>query len=283
MIQKKVILNSPKVEELKKKRRKELRNKIIFWAIIVLAFFVILIFLSRIKKINIDTVVISGNKIVETKDIENIVKMDLSGNYMYFLPHSNRFIYPEKKIKDDLMDKFKRIIDISINLKGNKILEVNVKERDGKYLYCGETAVSIDATTGCYFIDDNGYIFDNAPYFSDGVYFKFYGHLDDTDNNPVGLYFLKNDFMRLVSLKENLEKLNLKINSFFLNPDGYMIINLSSGAEIRFKTDSDFDKLVENLHAALTTETFHTDFQKKYDSLLYIDLRFGNKIYYKFK
>ncbi|MCX6757538.1 MAG: hypothetical protein NTZ44_01480 [Candidatus Nomurabacteria bacterium] len=282
-MQNKSVLNSPRVEELRRNKRKIFRRKIIFFLIIIIVFFIGLVFLSKIKKINIDQVVVSGNKILETKNIEEVIKNDIYGNYWFLFSKTNSFIYPENKIKRDLMYKFKRITDISFNVKNNKSLEVSIKEREGKYLWCGETILSIDLTSGCYFVDDNGYIFDNAPYFSDGVYFKFYGHLDDTDNNPIGLYFLKNDFTRLVSFKEDLEKLNLKINSLFLNPEEYLIINLSSGAEIRFKVDSDFDKLIENLQSALSTEPLHTDFQKKYDSLLYIDLRFGNKIYYKFR
>ena len=206
----KSILNSPRIEELRKNKRKTLKKKIIFWFVVSLILFIGLVFLSYIKKINIDTVVISGNKIVDTKNIEDIVKTDLSGKYIWLFPHSNSFIYPENKIKKDLMDKFKRIIDISFNIKNNKIIEVNIKEREGKYLYCGETILSIDSTNGCYFIDDNGYIFDNAPYFSDGVYFKFYGKIDHTDSNLIGLYFLKNNFSDVISFKESLEKLNLK-------------------------------------------------------------------------
>ena len=46
--------------------------------------------------------------------------------------------------------------------------------------------------------------------------------------------------------------------------------------------DSDFEKLAENLQAALMTEPLQSDFKNKFSSLLYIDLRFGNKVYYKF-
>jgi len=38
----------------------------------------------------------------------------------------------------------------------------------------------------------------------------------------------------------------------------------------------------ENLDTALNTEPLKSDFKKKYSSLEYIDLRFGNKVYSKF-
>ena len=57
----------------------------------------------------------------------------------------------------------------------------------------------------------------------------------------------------------------------------------TTGPEIIFKTDADFQKIAENLEAALTTEPLLSKFKNNYSSLLYIDLRFGNKVYYKFQ
>ena len=53
--------------------------------------------------------------------------------------------------------------------------------------------------------------------------------------------------------------------------------------EIILKADSDFQKVAENLEAALTTEPLQSNFKNKYSSLLYIDLRVKNKVYYKFQ
>jgi len=70
--------------------------------------------------------------------------------------------------------------------------------------------------------------------------------------------------------------------------DGDVKLYLSSftskmGPEIIFKADSNFEKIIENLQSVLSTEPLQSDFKNKYSSLLYIDLRFGNKVYYKFK
>ena len=58
---------------------------------------------------------------------------------------------------------------------------------------------------------------------------------------------------------------------------------LSMGPEIIFKSDTDLETVAENLQAALNTEPLQSDFKNKYSSLLYIDLRFGNKVYFKFQ
>lgn len=274
------VLNSPKFQEYKKQKRQVLRKKILIWFFIGIIFITGLVFVSRIKKINIDMsqITISGNKIVETNDIQKIVETELSGRYFFLFQKSNSFIYPEKKIKNELLTKFKRLSTVSIYTTDTRVIHIDVTERGGEYLWCGIEYPNLE-NQKCFFLDNQGYIFDEAPSFSDGVYFKFYG-----GESTIGLgnYFLKDVFPDIVSFKDMVEKMDLKIISFYQSPDGDMNMYLTSGAKIFFKKDSDFEKLAENLQALLATEPFHTDFIKKYNTLLYIDLRFGNKVYYKF-
>ena len=54
------------------------------------------------------------------------------------------------------------------------------------------------------------------------------------------------------------------------------------GPKIIFKKDADLQNIAENLQAALNIEPLKSKFKNKYSLLLYIDLRFGNKVYDKF-
>jgi hypothetical protein len=76
--------------------------------------------------------------------------------------------------------------------------------------------------------------------------------------------------------------MKLAINSFELLNKEDANFFFSSLAPIKFKLNSDFENLAENLDAALDTDPFKTEFKNKYALLQYIDLRFGNKVYYKF-
>jgi len=294
-MQKRNILNSPRVEELKRKRYRILRNKILFFVFLFLVILIGLVFLSKWEKININNVRISGNKVVETGDIEQIVQSNISGRYLWLFPKTNFLIYPQKKIERELKNKFKRIKDIFVNDKNIKTLEILVSEYEGKYLWCGtevpeallmESSISNASGQKCYFMDENGYIFDEAPYFSGQVFFRFYGKIAFNTENPSGSFFLPNNFEKIISFKKMLEEMSLKPLAFLKDDTGDMDIFLSpstTSQKIIFKLDSDFEKLAENLQAVLTTEPFQSDFKNRYTSLLYIDLRFGNKVYYKFQ
>ncbi len=290
-MQRRNILNSPRLDELKRKRQRVFRNKMLLFGFGILIILFGLSFASRISNINISEVNISGTKIVDAESIKSIVKKDLEGHYFWLFPKTNFLIYPKEKIKRDLASNFKRLKSISLELNDIKTLNVKVVEHEGKYLWCGDVLPEVNNNSDqkCYFLDFDGYIFDEAPYFSGEVYFKFYGLTDLNDGNPSGIFFLPELFNKLISLKETLVKIGVKPVALSVLDNGDVEIFLSSvdssmmGPKIIFKSTADFNKIAENLQAVITSKDFVSDFKNKYASLLYIDLRFGNKVYYKFK
>jgi CHASE3 domain sensor protein len=284
---KRSILDTPRLQEFKKRKRKVIRNRIIFFAIIFLILFVGLAFLSHWKKINIEKIEIKGNRVVETQKIESAVNKVISGKYLWIFPKRNSLIYPTKKIKNKLSQEFKRLKDITIEVDPNElqILNITVSEYKAKYLWCGNTIPENFTSQQCYFLDSDGYIFDEAPYFSGEVYFKFYGNINS--ENPIGSNFSNTYFTKIISLKEAIEKMNLKPTTFYLEDADEGSIYLSSNFQapnapkIMFKLDSDYPKLIENLQSAITTEPLQTKIKTDLTSLLYVDLRFGNKVYFK--
>ncbi len=284
VVQNRTVLNSAKLDELKKKKRKVLKAKIIMFFAGLVVVLTGLVFLLRWGELNIQSIEISGNKVIETKDIESIIRGQISGKYLWVIPKTSFVFYPRVGIEEELAAKIKRLKDISVNVKDTKTLVVTLAEREIKYTWCGNDLPKeeLGPEKGvCYFTDEEGYIFDTAPYFSGDVYFRFYGKL----NEPLGSYFYKDYFKKLVYWKEALESMNLKPVALRLNADDEVEIFLSKGGlpgpRIIIKAPSDEVKTMENLESALDTN-FKTALAEKYDKLLYIDLRFDNKVYYRF-
>ena len=278
MKNKRAVLYSPRLSELRRKRRNIFFLKTVFF-ILIFAFFIGgLAFVSKIRKLNINDIVVTGNKIVDSEAIKEVAQADLSGEYLWLFPKTNLVLYPKTKIQNDLYARFGRLKDISLGLNG-RIIQITVSERTGLYTWCGSApGAEKSQIEKCNFVDENGYIFDEAPYFSGDVYFKLYGE-PFKNNYPV--------FNDLINFKKNLEMMGIKPVALYVKEDANAVIFLSATSskapEIIFKTDTDFAEMLENLQTALTTEPLQTDFKKKYTSLEYIDLRFGNKVYYKFK
>ena len=288
-MQKRNVLNSKHLEELKRKKRRIFKIKILFFIILFLIFITGLIFLSGWKNINIDTITITGNKVVEKKDIEEVIHSKIDGHYLGLFPKTNFILLPNRAIKNELHSKFKRLKDIKIETTDTNTLEITVSEYNGKYTWCGDSIPINEAPeeNRCYFMDENGYIFDDSLYFSGNLYFKFFGKIKDRTENPIGLYFLPDNFAQIIYFTDNLKQMELKLSSLLAKEDGDIEIYLKPKdsiyiPKIIFKSNNDLEKIAENLQAILTTEPFKSDFKNKYSSLLYIDLRFGNKVYYKF-
>ena len=286
----KSVLNSPRLQELKKQRKKVLLSKCFFVLIGVLIIFFALGSVSRLSRLNIHTVAVAGNRVVDAETIKEKVDANLAGYFLWLFPKTNIFFYPKNKIKENLAENFKRLESISLEVADDRTLKISVSEREALYTWCGENiSTELEGEKEkCYFLDKDGFVFDEAPYFSGEVYFKFYGALNKVDEYPPGGYFAKENFMQLISFNETMKKMGLKPVALHKTENEdikiFLSVNNSSSKnpEIIFKADADLETVAENLNAALTTEPLQTDIKKKYSSLLYIDLRYGNKVYYKF-
>jgi hypothetical protein len=282
-MQKRNVLNSPRLTELKKHRQRAVLNRVLICLLGLAVVLVFLIYLSHLKSLQISNIEITGNKIVDTQSITDTIQKEISGKYLWVFPKSNILFYPENVIKNELQNKFARLKDINLSVRNDKVLKISVNERTPSYLWCGE-----EPTIGqgsCYFMDASGYIFDTAPYFSGNVYFKFYGAVKD----PLGSYFPYLNFRQLISFTEIINNMGLKSVAVYKTADGDIQIFLSGlnsagvAPKILLRADADFGNVAENLQAALNTEPLKSKFKNNYSKLQYIDLRFGNKVYDKFQ
>lgn len=281
---------SPRIVEIKKKRRK----KIIRLSILFVLIFAGLVFglscLSREKHITIDKIKVTGAHVLGEEEIAEIAKEELAGRYLYLFDRNNTFIYPKVDIQESLLKNFPRIEELTIGLNGLKELEINITERKGEFLYCGNKIPEnkIDIGDNCYFLNDEGLIFDEAPYFSGDIYFKFYVPLAD-DSDPLGKKILDGDkFHELVYFFNKINKTGLKTVYFELGSDGINNLYLEQknnlyNPKIIFKDEDNLDVLLENFTLAMKKDEFSNEIMSKYNTLDYIDLRFKNKILYKFR
>lgn len=275
---------SSKIEELKKRRKKILKIKIIILFVFIILIFVGLVFLSRWQKLNIETIQIEGNKVLDKEDLDKIIKNELNKKYIWLFPKSNVILLPKNKLKKELMSELGRIETLEFNLPNFNTLEVKITERVALYTWCGEELPPVELAKekeDCRFVDNKGFVFDQAPYFSGNVYFKFYGKLENS-------VFEEQKFHQYSNLIEDIELLDLIPIALYEKEDGETEIYLSLNTPIKiapkiiFNQNEDLNKLYENLEIAVKTDPLKTELKDKYSKLLYIDLRFNNKVFYKF-
>ena len=292
-MRKRNVLESPRLVELKKKRRKETFKMVSLFFLVFLLVFVALVYISKIESLNINEIRIEGNSTIDSGTIEAKVKEEIAGKYLWLFPKSNIMYYPKGKIRENLSSNFKRLGEIYFSIEKNEILVVSLSEREAKYMWCGDTPTDVgllqnDMPTStesgkCFFLDKEGYVFDEAPYFSGEVYFRFFGSLNEDKN-----YFSKESFGKLIEFKDAIIDMGMNPVAMYVEESGDIEVYLSKGSgagiepRIIFRLDNELQNTIENLKTALDTEPLKSKFKNKYSSLLYIDLRFGNKVYNKF-
>lgn len=283
-------LRSPRIKELKKSHRKRNFGVALLY---IVSFIILIVGLSlffRIKGLQFDQIEISGNKVINKEEIEEVLREELKGNYFFLFPKSNSLIYPRVKIYNKLIFTFPRIENLFIYTEKLKTLKIEIEERAGYYLYCGSEPPEENQKVGenCYFVDQNGYIFDRAPYFSGNIYFKYYKDLGEETLGPSGLNLMKKEeFERLNNFIEGTKGLEFNPTHLFIdfNNTGYLYLEEGknqTSPKIIFKNEENLDKTLENLTLAMKEIEFKDEIIKGYDNLLYIDTRFKDKVLYKF-
>jgi len=282
---------SPRIATIK--RNRQVRRLRLFILLIILFISTVgaLSYFSSNPKITLNKIVITGNSIINTKDLDSYINNKLKGKYLKLFARSNFLIYPRNKIYNSLVVDFPRIEDLSIKRSGFNIINIKIKERLGSYLYCGTGLPEKKEEIGenCYFVNNDGYIFDRAPYFSGDVYFKFYTEIEGDGTRPLGLQIFPIErFHELVRFTEGVTTLGFKPVYLVASENETYFLYLKSKStnpnpKIIFNRENNLETILDNFSVAMKEKEFANEINSKYDILSYIDLRFKNKVLYKFK
>lgn len=278
----------PHMQKLLHKRRNVHRYVRILFGIVFVALFVCVIVFLCNKRTQIYSITVSGNEIINTDDVVAEVQQTLSGKYLHMIPKTSVFFYPKNKVYENLKKDFPRFDSVHVSLVNKNTLAIQVAEERGTALWCGQDSVMLNLDSQCYFTDTNGKIIDIAPYYSGDVYLRFFGGTIPTDAaNPIGQTFTTTDsYQQLLKFSQDISSLGFQIKALQISPDGndFFILDLggTNTALVQFNAGDDYDTLFSNLQTALNNTDLASEVNTNKQNLQYFDLRFTNKVYYKF-
>ncbi|NVN97011.1 hypothetical protein HXX01_02145 [Candidatus Nomurabacteria bacterium] len=285
------IPTSPRITQIKRKRKVGRIRLIVLSTILFVSIIVALSYLSFDKRLSIKDISINGTSIINWDEVSKKIEENLSGKYLYLFSKRNSLIYPHDKIQNSLLVEFPRIEKIDIKVRDFNTLILTVKERLGSYLYCGEVLPEKKEEIGenCFFVNNDGYIFDKAPYFSGDIYFKYYTEINKKDNRVLGSQIFEADrFHKLARFVDGVTSLGFKPIYLVKSKENNYSLYLKGvgdkpNPKVIFKEDNDLITILDNLKTAMGKKEFANEINGGYDTLSYIDLRFKNKVLYKFQ
>jgi len=267
--------------------RKTRRQRLVWFILLYLAIFLgivlLLVQISRLPQMRIDNVSIVGTKATDKVELYSSAVEKLSGKYFYLFPHNNIFLYPREAIESALLKEFPRLKSVDAGIVGRNQIEITVTERDAVGVVCSNVSIGQE----CYFLDDRGFVFAQAPVFSGRGYFVY--REDSSRRFKIGSYFLNpTTFTNIQDLKEILERLGLSVESALASGKNtevfarHITMTLEEGTDIIFSSDvEDSQNELQNLEAILVSSEFEEESAGDIGTIEYIDLRFGNKVYYR--
>ena len=255
-----------KVHSLKEK--KSIFKRPIFW-IVVLFLIIIFLFLYLFlffSKIQITSVIISGNSSVQSRDIENIVWNNINKNISKSI-----FLTRPKIITENILNVFPEIESAKVSVKFPETINLEIKERVPFAVFCQTN------NEKCFNIDENGIIFnilDKIPYNFSVIRQltedkEFFGGEKVIEKNVVDIIYkiIKN-------LKDNFQ---IDVKTAMISTPLRLNIETSENWQIYFNLDSETDLQIAKMNLLLKNEISSSSRK----TLQYIDLRFKDRAYYK--
>lgn len=245
--------------------------------------------LSQSEKWRITDVSVQGNAVISTEKILASASTVFDGNYYFVYSKKNSFIFPRTQIEQTLLFTYPELNTVSITKTGFHSIKIQVTERKPYALWCGETVPESGTPSQCYFIDHNGYLFNQAPMFSEGVYLEVYAGLDYvTEHDPLRARIKEKDFKATEDIYENFKQKIAEPSKIIIKSDDEILVVLNRPVEYQLLHGVEV-RMSQSLSPATTTAFLLKALPVQFPvgttttkRLQYIDVRFGNKIFFGF-
>lgn len=268
MIRRETLASSRKI------KRKRLALRLFIYLVTVACLFTAFVAFFYIPKFKIKEIEISGLSEFN-KDRLSIKFQEVTGNkYLGLFPYSNIFVFPEERLKSEVLSTYPEIKDIDFKFFFPEKVLTTASERGLFAVWCFKEG-------DCYFIDESGFIFKPAPFFHGGLFLKFFDERRDSSSGEIekGKQVIpEDDFVDLIDFTRLTAIRDISIYKIFIKDDGVYDLETSSGWHIIINNNNNPQETFQNLKIILEDQ-IKEDYVGK---ISYIDLRFGNKIFYKF-
>ncbi len=273
-----IFRNTLRHSKRERTRRLDRAFEIVLRVLLVAYFlFVLTAWFSLRPSFQITSVVVEGTQAVDAALVQDIAESQLGRHFLWKIDRNNSFLYPKRAMYSAIKALDPRVKDIDIHVLGKKQLVVRVSEYSPVYLWCppDSGAATSTLTVGCAFADNEGYLFASAPQYS-GSPFLVFVTTATSGNNPSVLP--NEEFNKVNIFLQKLSDLNLFGRLVRQSGPHDFTIETDKPWEIRWSSERDPEEDARNL--MLVLQNLSSD-HMNIDRLRAIDLRFGNKVFYR--
>ncbi len=264
------------VISLKERRKSRRKNILTFIVVGLVLLFVAVVAVLWQPFLRVQKIETSGP---HADELSTFVEGKLTGRVHLIFPKNSIFFIPTDELRSEILATYPDVEAVSLSASGLTALSVTTTGRATAFWWCGTAFMSVHPN--CFETDTSGKIFnpiDASSTSASSTPFILFGTYDGalSPNSPLGgtiagAHFIP-DMLRFV---KTLKSLGAPVTSAEIRGDEADIYTMS-GTRITYVLGR------EEQAASLAATAFPTlDMQGS--SLLYVDLRFASKIYFKKK
>lgn len=272
-------------------------EKIAQTMLVLYMIFVFLSWLSYRPAFALTTIDVDGTHAVSKDEVSAIAEKALHSRILYRIDRNNTILYPKEAVLGEIKDKYPRIKNIDLKFNDRHKIGITIDEYTPAMLYCDgyeelkknsgaqegtsthvAPAPQIDTPT-CFFADDHGYVFAPAPNYTGYPFMAIISPDAFSSASPLRTYALDEDtFKNIQKFITDLNATGFTTHEIHLLPEHDVRIRTDRPWDLLWSTTKDPAESVKNLSIAL--DSIKKD-QKAEKEMSVLDLRFGNKIFYR--
>ncbi len=250
-------------------KTKRLRLEIILITFGILASVAGLSYLSNRPGILISEIIVEGNNYLSADAVRAQVAQSIDGKVLALFPKNNVLLLGPSNLEKILENKYPSIRNVEVAILSLNSVKVKVEERVPVYEYC---------TDVCFLADKDTYLFRLSSDLG----------LDDLINivledasilalNPISTLILESDrASNITQILAGIKQIGIVADTITIMPALDVRIHSKEGWYLLYNQETDVEKVMRNLRVALESSNIPEN-----EKLSYIDLRFGNKVFYK--
>lgn len=234
-------------------------------------------FASHLERLAIKNVSVNGAEQLSANALTAAVQSGLTDDRWWIFAKQNIFLYPGREIEEKLSSEFPRIKDVELHRPAllAQAVVVTVEERQPYAKWC----LPAQAGDECFFMDDQGFIFAEAldAQTPSTAYLFRKGLLPETD--IIGQTFLRGRLPEIVGFLELLKAAGYQPQGIRVDNEKDFSVPLTDAFTLRVLFDIEGEQIIHDLKLALEADSV----RDRVAELEYVDMRFGNRVYYKFR
>lgn len=234
------------------------------------------VYLMNVASLRLKKVEVYGASLINTADVANEVKEELSGKAWLFFPKNNFFMISAAGLRDNLLNKFNQASEIKVAKKFPSGIAVTLEERMLWGMYCIRAEAGAEPRT-CFYVDTRGIAYEDVSSVEGSLLPVIYAYRGAAQGAKVADEGLLDFFAKAKGAAAGIQADLLSLTLSTSTPED-VHLNFSEGWRVLVSRSRPPEEW-----AALLKTVLEKEVGVRRGQLDYVDLRFGNKVFYKFK